>query len=430
MDYEDIFEENAFVFLFDDKCITEDVYKTSQGSFICPYYFDTEVYRLSKSEKLYYGFNETEMNKTVWRENPTMKRVFELKGSSNNPNYEYENFITYAYQNIDSYLMLQIGKNYREYYDYSDWIKIFMSDRMEFDFLKSIFSKYVGGYCYFSGFMPSNKNPYQFREFLEIIRKFRIDKFKRGRKYIYFEDTYSNDKIIGLKGLFQQPIKEDDVKMLEQRISEDESLEDLYKIVEIYPYIKFEECFQKSVTFKQKYYELKKIMGYEDDKEKRIITTKMEEIEVVNEIVVDMNNKSVSAIWKGIKRDKELMTSRKMEKPKPKRNAEIAANALMIANHICEYDNTHKVFLRKNSETNYTEPHHLIPMCNHPDFKYNLDVEENIISLCSHCHNLLHYGRIEDKTPILRKLYEERKDALKTVGLELKKFEDLKKYYL
>ena len=31
---------------------------------------------------------------------------------------------------------------------------------------------------------------------------------------------------------------------------------------------------------------------------------------------------------------------------------------------------------------------------------------ENIVSLCSHCHNLLHYGRIEDKKVILQKFYK------------------------
>ena len=53
---------------------------------------------------------------------------------------------------------------------------------------------------------------------------------------------------------------------------------------------------------------------------------------------------------------------------------------------------------------------------------------ENIVSLCSHCHNLLHYGRLEDKKPILEKLYNERKEALSSVGLEIT-FEKLLEYY-
>lgn len=53
---------------------------------------------------------------------------------------------------------------------------------------------------------------------------------------------------------------------------------------------------------------------------------------------------------------------------------------------------------------------------------------ENIVSLCSHCHNLLHYGKLKDKLPILKKLYNERKDALVKVGLNIS-LEELTEYY-
>ena len=86
-----------------------------------------------------------------------------------------------------------------------------------------------------------------------------------------------------------------------------------------------------------------------------------------------------------------------------------------------------RTFLRKNGNP-YTEPHHLIPISKYRDFEYSVDVMENIVSLCSHCHNLLHYGRFEDKVPILEKLYKERKDALHTCGLDLT-LEQLKSYY-
>ncbi|KFE42588.1 hypothetical protein SAGN_02522 [Staphylococcus agnetis] len=53
---------------------------------------------------------------------------------------------------------------------------------------------------------------------------------------------------------------------------------------------------------------------------------------------------------------------------------------------------------------------------------------ENIVSLCSHCHNLLHYGKFEDKKPILEKLFNERKKALSAVGLDIT-LEKLEAYY-
>ena len=52
----------------------------------------------------------------------------------------------------------------------------------------------------------------------------------------------------------------------------------------------------------------------------------------------------------------------------------------------------------------------------------------DVVSLCSHCHNLLHYGRFEDKKPILEKLYNERKQALKECGIDIT-WEQLESYY-
>lgn len=115
-------------------------------------------------------------------------------------------------------------------------------------------------------------------------------------------------------------------------------------------------------------------------------------------------------------------------KPKPKRDAQIAANALQNADYKCEFDEADRTFLRKSGKP-YTEPHHLIPISRYADFKCSVDVEENIVSLCSHCHNLLHYGRMEDKEKVLRKLYGDRIKMLKAAGLDLT-FEQLKSYYI
>lgn len=112
-----------------------------------------------------------------------------------------------------------------------------------------------------------------------------------------------------------------------------------------------------------------------------------------------------------------------------KRDIQVAQNALIRARFLCEYDIADRVFLRKGSKKQfYTEAHHLIPLSKSNEFEYSLDIEENIVSLCSHCHNLLHYGRIEDKEPILRKLYSERKKALFKCNLDIT-FEQLVEYY-
>lgn len=109
------------------------------------------------------------------------------------------------------------------------------------------------------------------------------------------------------------------------------------------------------------------------------------------------------------------------------RSKVVSRNALIKARCLCEVDNKHPVFKRKNSDMNYTEPHHLIPVsafANFPDV--DLDREQNIVSLCGYCHNLLHYG--SDVDSVLKPLYEQRKELLKLIGIEIS-YEDLRKYY-
>lgn len=59
-------------------------------------------------------------------------------------------------------------------------------------------------------------------------------------------------------------------------------------------------------------------------------------------------------------------------------------------------------------------------------FDVSLDVEENIVSLCSNCHNHIHYG--QGASELLTKLYYERKEALNSVGLNIS-LEELLSYY-
>lgn len=109
-----------------------------------------------------------------------------------------------------------------------------------------------------------------------------------------------------------------------------------------------------------------------------------------------------------------------------KRSLNVSINSLKSANYKCEYSESHETFLRKNSNIPYTEGHHLIPLEFQEKFKYNLDVEANVVSLCSTCHNNLHYG--EGYKQIIKKLYEERKKRLLKCGFDLK-LEDLIKMY-
>lgn len=104
----------------------------------------------------------------------------------------------------------------------------------------------------------------------------------------------------------------------------------------------------------------------------------------------------------------------------------VAINALARAKHICEIDENHPSFIRRTSKKNYTEPHHLIPMSCQDKFDNSLDVEANIVSLCSNCHNQIHYG--ENAEGLIEVLYNKRKDELDKAGIMIE-IDDLKLLY-
>lgn len=111
---------------------------------------------------------------------------------------------------------------------------------------------------------------------------------------------------------------------------------------------------------------------------------------------------------------------------KIERSRKTAENALILADFKCEIDNGHFTFIRKNQNVPYTEAHHLIPLAYSELFRYSLDVEENIVSLCSTCHNQIHYGQGAEL--LIRKLYANRKKLLSEAGIELSEQELLEMY--
>ncbi len=159
-----------------------------------------------------------------------------------------------------------------------------------------------------------------------------------------------------------------------------------------------------------------------DDKDLEYDHVEKETIDAMIDSEIEENPK-----WPGRKEKQALMASSSAGRERPKRNTKVAVDALRRAEFKCEFNKADKTFLRKNGKA-YTAPHHLIPLGKYRDFDYSVDVMENVVSLCSHCHNLLHYGRLEDKKQILKKLYEERAQALGSVGLDLT-FEQLLGYY-
>jgi predicted HNH restriction endonuclease len=119
-------------------------------------------------------------------------------------------------------------------------------------------------------------------------------------------------------------------------------------------------------------------------------------------------------------------TAEPKKKPEPQvssgkkfypRDRKIAANALSRAKHKCEVDTKHPSFIRKNTTLHYTEPHHLIPTAYQDSFENSLDVEANIVALCSNCHNQIHYG--DGSEELLKELYKKRKEELEQAGIPI-----------
>lgn len=110
------------------------------------------------------------------------------------------------------------------------------------------------------------------------------------------------------------------------------------------------------------------------------------------------------------------------------RSAAKASKALILSNYTCEIDSSHETFISKSTNMPYVESHHFIPMGKQAEFQYDLDQLANLISLCPLCHRLIHLGTDTDKKKLLRKLYNQRKERLENIGIEIN-FSELKRVY-
>lgn len=117
------------------------------------------------------------------------------------------------------------------------------------------------------------------------------------------------------------------------------------------------------------------------------------------------------------------LSNRSINGPVYSRSPKVARAALSRAGYLCEVDPTHQSFLRRDGITMYMEPHHLIPMSLTDFFGVDLDREQNIFSLCSNCHNQIHYGAKEDVQNLVAKLFLSREREIcailgRTISIE------------
>ncbi|QTB24792.1 HNH endonuclease [Lysinibacillus sphaericus] len=94
----------------------------------------------------------------------------------------------------------------------------------------------------------------------------------------------------------------------------------------------------------------------------------------------------------------------------------ISKKAIKLANFKCEIDDTHETFISETSNKMFMEAHHLIPLRNQNEFEYDLDIVQNIVSICPNCHRKIHLAKASEKQSILETLFEKRKDQLELMG--------------
>ena len=116
----------------------------------------------------------------------------------------------------------------------------------------------------------------------------------------------------------------------------------------------------------------------------------------------------------------------KLPRPKPRKygnrkryvsNPRRSRNALELAGFRCELDQSHTTFINRKSKKQYMEAHHLIPMGKQGDFEYDIDVPENIMSLCPNCHKKIHLSEDIAKRDILKEAYDRRNNQLLKRGI-------------
>lgn len=96
----------------------------------------------------------------------------------------------------------------------------------------------------------------------------------------------------------------------------------------------------------------------------------------------------------------------------------------------CELEtlNRCKYFTSKENNKNYLEIHHLIPFEFSNEFEASLEVIENYVALCPHCHRLLHFGVDRERKTVLTYLFNDRVKKLEDKNIKIT-LEELLAFY-
>ena len=103
----------------------------------------------------------------------------------------------------------------------------------------------------------------------------------------------------------------------------------------------------------------------------------------------------------------------------PNRNRIIVKQVEEACNYCCNVDPSHRTFIVKDTDHQYVEGHHIIPLKNQKDLGLGLDCPANILVLCPTCHRFFHYGTYKEREEKLKSIYDQRGERLLNSGINL-----------
>lgn len=171
---------------------------------------------------------------------------------------------------------------------------------------------------------------------------------------------------------------------------------------------------------------LNKLTDYINKTNKTLLIKDIDEGEL--EISIDVEESKTTDV-----NEEPIFTISKSGRRRYKTRKNIKDAKLKECNYICECnDEKHLYFTSESTNENYVEGHHIIPMefqrMYWEDKKKNLDVAQNIVPLCPHCHKKIHHAIKEQRMEIIKNLYEKNKQNLIEIDPQLT-IETLATYY-
>ncbi len=100
------------------------------------------------------------------------------------------------------------------------------------------------------------------------------------------------------------------------------------------------------------------------------------------------------------------------------RDPRLALVRFKAVKYRCEADPTHMLFTARATGFPFLEAHHLLPLKYQRHFPSSLDMQENIVALCPHCHRLIHHATVDQTRPLLDALFERHNGLQKRFNID------------